>query len=276
MIKVTVWNEFVHEQNEPDVAKVHPNGIHATLAEFLSKEEDFTVRTCTLHDPEHGLTQEVLDDTDVLIWWGHKSHNKVEDEIVERVYKRVIGGMGLIALHSAHHSKIFKKLMGTTCNLRWRHGARCRVWVVKPSHPIAQGVDETFSLPQEEMYGEPFDVPNPDDVVFMSWFNGGEVSVPAAPGPAATARSSTSSRATSCTPLSPTRTSSRSLKTPSAGQNPPSTTGSSPSTRFPPWKTLRKPQTTKIDISFFNRPGLSRTVFCKTFPVRRTKSDFVY
>lgn len=175
MIKVTVWNEFVHEQNEPDVAKVHPNGIHATLAEFLSKEEDFTVRTCTLHDPEHGLTQEVLDDTDVLIWWGHKSHNKVEDEIVERVYKRVIGGMGLIALHSAHHSKIFKKLMGTTCNLRWRHGARCRVWVVKPSHPIAQGVDETFSLPQEEMYGEPFDVPNPDDVVFMSWFNGGEV-----------------------------------------------------------------------------------------------------
>ena len=175
MIRVTVWNEYVHELNEPDVAAVHPNGIHATLAAFLSKEEDFAVRTCTLHDPEHGLTEEVLEDTDVLVWWGHMSHSRVADEVVERVYKHIQGGMGLIALHSAHHSKIFKKLMGTSCNLRWRHGDRCRVWVVKPNHPIAAGVEETFSLPQEEMYGEPFDVPNPDDVVFMSWFSGGEV-----------------------------------------------------------------------------------------------------
>jgi len=175
MIKVTIWNEFVHEKNEPEVAAVHPNGIHGTLAEFLGKEEDFSIRTCTLHDPEHGLTEEVLDDTDVLVWWGHKSHHLVDDAIVTRVYKRVMAGMGFIALHSAHHSKIFTKLMGTTCNLRWRHGARSRVWVVSPNHPIAAGVEETFSLPQEEMYGEPFDIPNPDDVVFMSWFNGGEV-----------------------------------------------------------------------------------------------------
>lgn len=175
MIRVTVWNEYVHELNEPEVAAVHPNGIHATLAAFLSKEADFTVRTCTLQDPEHGLTEEVLEDTDVLVWWGHMSHSRVADEVVDRVYRHIQGGMGLIALHSAHHSKIFKKLMGTSCNLRWRHGARSRVWVVKPNHPIAAGVDETFSLPQEEMYGEPFDVPNPDDVVFMSWFNGGEV-----------------------------------------------------------------------------------------------------
>ena len=176
MIKVTIWNEFVHEKNEPEVAAVHPNGIHGTLAEFLGKEEDFSIRTCTLHDPEHGLTEEVLDDTDVLVWWGHKSHHLVDDAIVTRVYKRVMAGMGFIALHSAHHSKIFTKLMGTTCNLKWReNNEKERVWVIDPSHPIARGLPAYIELPHEETYGERFDVPAPDELVFISWFSGGEV-----------------------------------------------------------------------------------------------------
>ena len=137
--------------------------------------DDIEVRTATLDMPEHGLTEEVLADTDVLLWWGHMGHARVSDEIVDRVQKAVLGGMGLIVLHSGHHSKIFKRLMGTTCNLKWRDGARERIWTVKPNHPIAQGVEDGFLLEDEEMYGEAFDIPNPDDVIFMGWFNGGEV-----------------------------------------------------------------------------------------------------
>ena len=120
MIRVTVWNEYLHERNEERVAAVYPKGIHGAIADFLSKDPELEVRTATLDMPEHGLTQEVLDNTDVLTWWGHMGHNLVSDEIVQRVYDRVMAGMGLVCLHSAHHSKIFKKLMGTSCNLRWR------------------------------------------------------------------------------------------------------------------------------------------------------------
>ncbi|MFO7154043.1 MAG: ThuA domain-containing protein [Caldicoprobacter oshimai] len=175
-IRVTVWNENRHEKIDKNVAKIYPKGIHGAIADFLSQEPDFEVRTATLDEPEHGLTKEVLDSTDVLIWWGHMAHNEVRDDVVDRVYDRVLNGMGLIVLHSGHFSKIFKKLMGTTCNLKWREaGEKERIWVVEPGHPIAEGLGEYFEIPQTEMYGERFDIPAPDTLVFISWFAGGEV-----------------------------------------------------------------------------------------------------
>ena len=175
MTSVTVWNEFVHEQEDDAVRSVYPDGIHSVLADtFRSAGHD--VRTATLHEPEHGLTESVVEETDVLTWWGHAAHDEVEDEVVDRVHEAVLDGMGLLVLHSGHHAKIFKRLMGTTCDLRWREaGERERIWAVETGHPIAAGLDECFELPETEMYGERFDVPSPDAHVFTSWFEGGEV-----------------------------------------------------------------------------------------------------
>ncbi|MFD2116298.1 ThuA domain-containing protein [Paenibacillus yanchengensis] len=173
-LNVTIWNEFYHEKNNEKVAEVYPQGIHQVIADGI--ESASKIRTATLDMPEHGLTEEVLNDTDVLIWWGHMAHDKVEDAIVERVHQRVLQGMGLIVLHSGHFSKIFKKLMGTTCDLQWREvGEKERIWVVNPAHPIVEGIDRFIELPQEEMYGEHFDIPQPDELVMVSWFEGGEV-----------------------------------------------------------------------------------------------------
>ncbi|WP_415917816.1 ThuA domain-containing protein [Xylanivirga thermophila] len=176
MIHVTVWNENRHEKTNEKVANLYPKGIHGAIADFLSKEKDMEIRTATLDEPSHGLTDEVLEWTDVLLWWGHKAHDEVQDEIVEKVYNRVLKGMGLIVLHSAHFSKIFKKLMGSSCDLKWREiGEKERIWVVEPGHPIAKGLGEYFEVPNAEMYGERFDIPSPDTLVFLSWFEGGEV-----------------------------------------------------------------------------------------------------
>ncbi|MBQ8171883.1 MAG: ThuA domain-containing protein [Oscillospiraceae bacterium] len=175
MIRVTVWNEYLHEINQPEVAAIYPEGIHGCIAEFLGRNEDITVRTATLSMPQNGLPEEVLENTDVLIWWGHMAHDRVEDETVMRVHRHVLSGMGLVALHSAHHSKVMKTLLGTTLNLKWRHGDRERVWCIAPAHPIAKGVPQQFLLPCEEMYGEPFDIPTPDETLFLGWFSGGEV-----------------------------------------------------------------------------------------------------
>ncbi len=176
MIKITVWNEYRHEKSEPAIADVYPKGIHAVLAAFLGEEADFTVRTATLDEPDCGLTQEVLDDTDVLFWWGHMAHGELPDEVADRVHQAVLSGMGFIALHSAHHSKPFKRLMGTPCNLTWREdGDMERLWVVAPEHPIVQGIDRYFDLPHEETYGEPFSVPEPDKLVLVGWYDGGDV-----------------------------------------------------------------------------------------------------
>lgn len=174
MTKVTIWNEYRHEQIDPQVKGMYPTGIHGQLAAFL--KGDFDVTTATLDEPEHGLTEEVLAATDVLIWWGHIAHDEVSDEIVARVQKRVWEGMGLIVLHSGHFSKIFKALMGTSCDLKWREdGRHARIWTVDPSHPIAAGIGDFIQLEKEEMYGEHFDIPAPDELVFVSWFPGGEV-----------------------------------------------------------------------------------------------------
>ena len=174
-IRVTVWNEGRHEKTHEEIRKVYPNGMHTVIAEAL-KGAGFTVRTATLDEPEHGLSDEVLAQTDVLTWWGHMAHGEVKDEIVNKVAARVLAGMGLIVLHSGHYSKIFKKLMGTPCSLKWREiGERERMWIVNPSHPIANGLPEQLVIEHEEMYGEFFNIPAPDELVFVSWFQGGEI-----------------------------------------------------------------------------------------------------
>lgn len=176
-IRVTVWNEFRHEKRSPEIAAIYPDGIHGAIAGFLCQQPGIASCTATLDEPEHGLSEEALANTDVLIWWGHMAHGDVSEEIVDRIQRRVVlEGMGLICLHSAHFSKIFKRLMGTTCNLRWREiGEKERIWVVEQGHPIAAGLPEYFEVPHTEMYGERFDIPAPDALVFISWFQGGEV-----------------------------------------------------------------------------------------------------
>ncbi len=175
-IRALVWNEHVHERLNKDVGALYPDGLHGAIATALMAEGDITAGVAMLEQPEHGLTEAVLDETDVLLWWGHAAHDDVDDEIVERVAARVWGGMGLIVLHSAHFSKIFRRLMGAPCALKWREaGERERVWVVNPRHPIAAGLGQSFELENEEMYGEPFSVPEPLETVFISWFQGGEV-----------------------------------------------------------------------------------------------------
>ena len=175
-VRITVWNEFRHEKSEAVCREIYPDGMHTAIANYLRQNPYMEVKTATLDEPEHGLTQEVLDSTDVLIWWGHVAHHEVSDEVVERVQQRVLDGMGIMVLHSGHMSKIFRKLMGTGCQLRWREASdNERIWVVKPSHPIAAGIGPYIDLPQTEMYGEHFNIPDPDDLVFISWFKGGEV-----------------------------------------------------------------------------------------------------
>ncbi|MDD5454613.1 MAG: ThuA domain-containing protein [Candidatus Ratteibacteria bacterium] len=175
-IKVTVWNEFVHEKKDKDVIKLYPKGIHSAIADYLKKRKELEVKTATLEENEHGLSEEVLKNTDTLIWWGHIAQNDVKDKIVERVHKHVLEGMGLIVLHSAKLSKIFKKLMGTTCASKWREADEREIlWVVNPAHPIAEGIEEYIEIEKNETYGEHFDIPNPDELVFASWFEGGEI-----------------------------------------------------------------------------------------------------
>ena len=175
MIRVTIFNENFHDKEE-FVKKVYPVGMHGAIKEALDEDGRFEVTIVTQDMPECSLTQEVLDNTDVLFWWGHVKHGEVPDEVVTRVFKRIMHGMGLVALHSGHFSKIFKKLMGTGCDLKWREsGDKERIWKTSPTHPIAAGLPEYFELPHEETYGEHFDIPAPDEVVFTSWFSGGEV-----------------------------------------------------------------------------------------------------
>ena len=173
-MKVVIWNENYHEKIQPIVTENYPGGIHEYLKSVLACDE-VEVTTATLDDPECGLTDELLDETDVLIWWGHMRHHMVPDQVVARVYRHVLAGMGIIILHSGHYSKIFKKLMGTSGTLKWRSQDRERIWCNKPNHPIAAGVDETFVLDPEEMYGERFDIPDPEEIIFLGWFKGGEV-----------------------------------------------------------------------------------------------------
>lgn len=220
MTRVLVWNEFRHEKkSDHPAATLYPKGIHGAIAEGLTEnDKNFVVKTATLDEPEHGLTEAVLSETDVLIWWGHMAHHEVQDEVVARVKKHVVErGMGLVVLHSGHFSKIFKSLMGTTCDLKWRESDDIeRVWVIEPSHPIAAGVPQHFELP-EEMYGERFDIPAPDNLVMVSWFTGGEVFVAVVATTVVTVRSSTSAQVMRATRPTLTRMSAWSSPTAYAG-----------------------------------------------------------
>jgi trehalose utilization protein len=174
-LSVTVWNENVHEREDPDVAARYPDGIHGALAKVL-EAAGHDVRTATLQDPEHGLDEETVAETDVLVWWSHAANDAVSDAVADRVVEAVRDGTGFVVLHSGKNSKPFRRLMGTSCAIKYRHaGERERVWVVDPGHPIADGLDDHFVIPETEMYGEPYDVPEPDRLVFTSWFEGGEV-----------------------------------------------------------------------------------------------------
>ena len=177
-LRVTVWGENLHEQRDPAVREIYPEGMHSTIADGIREHlgDGARVRTATFDEPEHGLTESVLEDTDVLTWWGHVAHAGVQDPVVDRIHDRVLQGMGLVVLHSGHESKIFRRLMGTNCALRWREaGEREVVWTVNPGHPVARGVPDVFVIPEQEMYGEFFDIPQPDELVFISSFAGGEV-----------------------------------------------------------------------------------------------------
>ena len=174
-IRVTVWNEYRHEKLDPKVAEIYPTGIHGVIAEILGVCEDVEVRTATLDEPEHGLTDEVLNTTDVLIWWGHMAHGEVRDDVVEKVKERVYRhGMGFFAVHSGHHSKAFRAIVGTTGDLTWGRNQQEIVWNILPQHPIAKGLPTRFEL-QEEMYGEPFAIPTPDELIFSAWYEDGNV-----------------------------------------------------------------------------------------------------
>ncbi|MEG1887569.1 MAG: ThuA domain-containing protein [Oscillospiraceae bacterium] len=175
MIRVTVWNEHLQDRDDENVLKIYPDGINEAIASYLRTDEELEIRTANMHEPECGLPDVVLQNTDVLIWWAHCGHDQVSDEIAENVKNRVLSGMGLIVLHSGHYSKPFKMLMGTSCSLRWRDGDFERIWCVNPGHPIAEGIPAAFTLDEEEMYGEHFDVPQPDELVFSGWFRGGEL-----------------------------------------------------------------------------------------------------
>ena len=175
-IRVTVWGENAHEKVTAETQKLYPDGMHTYIANFLNTRDDIDARTSVLDEPEHGLTEEVLAGADVLTWWGHIAHGDVDDAIVQRVYEHVVSGMGIICLHSAHFSKIFTKLMGTPCNLKWREVAEREVlWVTRPGHEILQGIDDHFIIDHVEMYGEFFDIPEPDETILISSFEGGEV-----------------------------------------------------------------------------------------------------
>jgi trehalose utilization protein len=175
-IRVTVWHEYRHEKKNKTVAEIYPKGMHEAIAGFLRKENDMAVRTATLDEPSHGLTDDVLNNTDVLTWWGHMAHKEVDDAIVAKVKARVLAGMGLIVLHSGHMSKPFLALMGTSGALKWREADDKEIiWVTKPGHPITKGIKDHFVIEKEEMYGEHFDIPEPDELIFVSWFSGGEV-----------------------------------------------------------------------------------------------------
>lgn len=175
-IRVTIWNEYRHERENEHVAALYPAGIHAPLVEALRRAGLSAIRVATLDEPEHGLSVEALAETDVLVWWGHIAQREVSAEVTERVYQRVLEGMGLVVLHSGHNAEVFKKLMGTSCRHRWREGNdHARLWVVAPGHPIAEGIGEYVDIEHDEMYGEHFDVPPPEQLVFVSWFSGGEI-----------------------------------------------------------------------------------------------------
>lgn len=177
-IKVTVWSEGIDPELEPRAIAIYPDDINTYLAGFMSKEEDFEVITRNIHQKENGLSQEILDDTDVLVWWSHLYDDQVSDEVANRVTRAVLNGMGILFLHASLGSKPAKRLLGeNSLDGKYREvGEMERIWVVNRSHFIVGDLEKEYiEIPGSEMYGEPYGMPTPDDIVFISWFEGGEV-----------------------------------------------------------------------------------------------------
>lgn len=173
-LNVVVWNEYRHERFEDAVREIYPTGIHGCIKSFLDTDAELDVTLAALDDEYQGLPDSLLERTDVLLWWGHIAHHEVDDALVERIRQRVYSGkMGLIVLHSGHHSKVFKSVVGTNGNLSWGRDQKEIVWNLMPSHPIAKGIPDHFALELEELYCEPFYIPQPDALVFGSWYEDG-------------------------------------------------------------------------------------------------------
>jgi len=173
-MNITLWFEDRHVS--PEQREIYPDGMHGAVAAFLEREADIRCQCLTMDGPP--LTEQTLNQTDVLIWYGHLCHREVDDRLVDLCWKRVLEGMGLIVPHSGHFSKLFIRLMGTTCQLSYRVDGgheRETVWVVDPAHPIAQGMGEGFIIPTEEVYREFHDIPQPEELVLISGVPGGEV-----------------------------------------------------------------------------------------------------
>lgn len=177
-IRVTIWNEYWDETRYDNVRQIYPHGIHQALADALQPDPDFIVRIATPYDPDFGLSEALLADTDVLIWWGHVIHHLVPDDAVERVCRHVMDGMGFVPLHSATYSKPFQQLVGRIMNSAYREvGEKERLWVVNPAHEIVRGLPAFFEIPHSEVYREPTGLPMPDELVFLSWYAGGEAAI---------------------------------------------------------------------------------------------------
>ena len=173
-LRVTVWNEFYDEKQWPEILDIYPGGVHQAIKRFLDRENDLEVTVSTQQDTEQGLSQELLDRTDVLIWYSHMEKEPIAEERIDAVIRRVLDGMGLIFLHSSLGSQLASQLLGARGHGTYREiGEKERVWVIDRSHPIAQGLNEYFEFPQSEMYGEPCDIPTPDELIFISWYAGG-------------------------------------------------------------------------------------------------------
>lgn len=170
-IRVTIWNEYLHEKDDPEIAKIYPEGIHGAIKRGIEDDPELEIRLAALRDPEQGLPDDVLNNTDVLLWWAHIAHSEVEDALVEKIVNRVRrNGMGFIALHSAHASKPFGQLVGTTGSLSWGDNYHEFMWTLLPQHPVAKGIGPYIDIESEEVYSEPFCIGNPDEIVFGSWF----------------------------------------------------------------------------------------------------------
>lgn len=181
-IRVTIFCEHHQDRFEP-VKNVYPNGMHAAIAAAFAEEPSFRLTIATQDMPSHGLTKEVLEHTDVLIWWSHLDNNLLDDAVADEVCRRVVrDGMGFVALHSASFSKPWQRLLGIEYEAgewgRFRtmpKGERERLWIVAPGHPICEGLEDFIEIPQDEMYGEPMLIPEPNKLLFIAWWEGGDV-----------------------------------------------------------------------------------------------------
>jgi trehalose utilization protein len=104
-LRVLVWDEQQDAQKQ-----AYPNFLGNHLAEDLKKE--FDVRSVSIKDPEQGLSKDNLEWADVVVWWGHLRHQEVNEEAVAAIVAKITEGKcGLVALHSAHYSQVFKASM---------------------------------------------------------------------------------------------------------------------------------------------------------------------